>query len=118
MLAMSSLWVAAPFYLGTTLFVAQQSNGDPYVTLGIAGVLLGAIIVPSVRWHQRQQERQTDQSERALDLLEEQMKTQANHHDHEERVQTQIVELLQTLVGNVSRLEGKIDNVNQKGSQP
>ena len=82
------LSVGCTLYMGTAV-VAADSAANPYLTLGLAGVLLGSIVVPAFRWQQKQ-------IERLMTALEATVESQRLHHDSEDKSHTKIISGLAT----------------------
>ncbi len=57
---------AVTISVGSVLTLEQE---NPYVTLGVAGVLLGAIVVPTTRWLMQRIDRQQDSQEKLIGTL-------------------------------------------------
>jgi len=82
----SILATSAATYMGVVVVAASQDT-NPYLTVGLAGVLLGAIVVPSFRWQQKQ-------IERLMLSLEATVKAQTEHHESEDIEHKRITTLL------------------------
>lgn len=55
---------------GAVLMAAAAETADPYVSLGVAGVLLAVIVVPTFRWLMARVDRQTEQQEKLIAALQ------------------------------------------------
>ncbi len=107
MLEAATIPISAACVLAPVVVAAVSESENPYVTLGVAGVLLAVIVVPTFRWLMSRVDRQQDQQEKLIAALQESVDQNASVRDETRRgleqmlvEQRQTNSLLQTLQRN------------------
>lgn len=94
-------YAAVPAFAGAGVLCvvtveAIDAAASPYVSLGVAGVLLGVIVVPTFRWLMARVDRQQEQQEKLIAALQASVEQHAIGQGENRRIHEQLLAAAQT----------------------